>query len=173
MIFAAGVLVAAGVLDDGMAGAPTGGQMVAYVSGFILLFILSGLGTTVPPTDDPVHLRGQGTGHTEWSRTRRPPGRAACPGAHRVRRAIGALGGVAINIVLRLSYVSDAKSATNAFGVFLGFYVICAFVTWVVFLRISPAKAPVATALPESVPPRSHRCTGLGLTTRSPRDGVL
>ncbi|HEX2285578.1 MAG TPA: nitrate/nitrite transporter, partial [Mycobacterium sp.] len=44
MIFGAGILVTAGVLDDGMAGAPTGGQMAAYVTGFILLFILSGIG---------------------------------------------------------------------------------------------------------------------------------
>ncbi len=44
MIFAAGILVAPGVLDDATAGAPTGGQMIGYVVGFILLFILSGIG---------------------------------------------------------------------------------------------------------------------------------
>ena len=55
--------------------------------------------------------------------------------------AIGALGGVFINVVLRASYVGDAKSATNAFWVFLGFYVICAIVTWFVFLRIQTARA--------------------------------
>ena len=54
--------------------------------------------------------------------------------------AIGALGGVFINVVLRASYVSDAKSATNAFWVFMGFYVICAIVTWFVFLRIQTAR---------------------------------
>jgi MFS transporter, NNP family, nitrate/nitrite transporter len=48
--------------------------------------------------------------------------------------AIGALGGVFINVVLRASYVGAAK-ATSAFWVFLGFYVICAVVTWFVFLR--------------------------------------
>ncbi len=56
--------------------------------------------------------------------------------------AVGALGGVFINVVLRASYVGDAKSATNAFWVFLAFYVVCAIVTWVVFLRI--ARAPGA-----------------------------
>ena len=55
--------------------------------------------------------------------------------------AIGALGGVFINVVLRASYVGEAKSATNAFWVFLGFYVICAVVTWVVFLRMRHARA--------------------------------
>jgi NNP family nitrate/nitrite transporter-like MFS transporter len=43
--------------------------------------------------------------------------------------------------VLRASYVGSAKSATNAFWVFLGFYVICAIVTWFVFLRIQSARA--------------------------------
>ena len=55
--------------------------------------------------------------------------------------SIGALGGVFINIVLRASYVGVSKSATHAFWVFLGFYAVCAVVTWVVFLRIHSARA--------------------------------
>ena len=55
--------------------------------------------------------------------------------------AVGALGGVFINIALRVSYVGAAKSATNAFWVFLVFYVICAVVTWVVFLRLQSVRA--------------------------------
>jgi len=55
--------------------------------------------------------------------------------------AIGALGGVFINVALRASDVGAAESATNAFWVFLGFYVICAIVTWFVFLRIQTARA--------------------------------
>ena len=43
-------------------------------------------------------------------------------------------------MVLRASYVGEAKSATNAFWVFMGFYVICAIVTWFVFLRIQTAS---------------------------------
>ena len=48
--------------------------------------------------------------------------------------AVGGLGGVLINVVLRASYVGPAKSATNAFWVFMLFYVACAIVTWAVFL---------------------------------------
>jgi nitrate/nitrite transporter NarK len=55
--------------------------------------------------------------------------------------AVGALGGVFINVALRLSYVGAAKSATNAFWVFLAFYVVCAIVTWFVFLRMKSVKA--------------------------------
>jgi NNP family nitrate/nitrite transporter-like MFS transporter len=35
--------------------------------------------------------------------------------------------------------------------VFLGFYVVCAVVTWFVFLRIAPVKQTVTDDLPESV----------------------
>ena len=49
--------------------------------------------------------------------------------------AVGALGGVGINLVLRASYSGEAKSATTAFWVFLIFYVVCCFLTWAVYLR--------------------------------------
>jgi MFS transporter, NNP family, nitrate/nitrite transporter len=55
--------------------------------------------------------------------------------------AVGALGGVFINVALRMSYTGAAKSATNAFWVFLAFYVICAIVTWFVFLRMQSVRA--------------------------------
>lgn len=152
MIFAAGVLVAAGVLDDGMSGAPTGGQMAAYVTGFIVLFILSGLGNGSTYKMIPSIFEAKAQGHDEWSKDEKAAWSRSMSGALiGFAGAVGALGGVFINIVLRMSYVSDAKSATNAFWVFLGFYVICAIVTWVVFLRISSPKTVVGKELPESV----------------------
>jgi NNP family nitrate/nitrite transporter-like MFS transporter len=39
-----------------------------------------------------------------------------------------------------MSYTGAAKSATNAFWVFLAFYVICAIVTWFVFLRMQSVR---------------------------------
>ena len=67
--------------------------------------------------------------------------------------AVGALGGVFINIVLRASYVGDAKSATNAFWVFGLFYVVCAVVTWVVFLRLREHQARSGEHLGRSATP--------------------
>jgi NNP family nitrate/nitrite transporter-like MFS transporter len=145
MIFAAGILVAAGVLDDGMAGAPTGSQMAAYVAGFILLFILSGLGNGSTYKMIPSIFEAKAQGHPswlsgEWSKEEKAAWSRSMSGALiGFAGAVGALGGVFINIVLRMSYVSDAKSATNAFWVFLGFYVVCAIVTWFVFLRMKSA----------------------------------
>lgn len=151
MIFAAGILVTAGVLDDSAAGAPTGAQMVAYVAGFILLFILSGLGNGSTYKMIPSIFEAKAQNHDEWSKDEKAAWSRSMSGALiGFAGAVGALGGVFINIVLRMSYVSDAKSATNAFWVFLGFYVVCAVVTWFVFLRIASARDSAQDRIPEA-----------------------
>jgi MFS transporter, NNP family, nitrate/nitrite transporter len=141
MIFAAGILVATGVLDDGATGAPSGAQMSAYVVGFILLFILSGIGNGSTYKMIPSIFEAKAQGRDDWSRDEKAAWSRSMSGALiGFAGAIGALGGVFINVVLRASYVGEAKSATNAFWVFMGFYVICAIVTWAVFLRIDAAR---------------------------------
>ncbi|AGM30154.1 Probable integral membrane nitrite extrusion protein NarK3 [Mycobacteroides abscessus] len=131
MIFGAGILVAAGTISDHGAGAPSGSVMTAYVIGFIILFVVSGIGNgsvyKMIPSVFAAKARSAGLDET-WSRTMS----GALIG---VAGAIGALGGVAINLVLRASYLSAAKSATMAFWVFLFFYVICAAVTWYAYVR--------------------------------------
>ena len=142
MTFAAGILVATGVLDDGMKGAATGAQMTAYVVGFILLFILSGLGNGSTYKMIPSIFEAKAQGHDEWRREEKAAWSRSMSGALiGFAGAIGALGGVFINVVLRASYVGAAKSATNAFWVFMAFYVVCGIVTWFVFLRIQTARA--------------------------------
>ncbi|MGV0645996.1 nitrate/nitrite transporter [Mycolicibacterium sp. XJ2546] len=142
MIFAAGILVTAGMLDDRTAGAATDGQMIAYVAGFICLFILSGIGNGSTYKMIPSIFEAKAQGRIDWTRSEKAAWSRSMSGALiGFAGAVGALGGVFINVVLRASYVSDAKSATNAFWVFLGFYLVCAFVTWFVFLRIQTARA--------------------------------
>lgn len=149
MIFAAGILVTTGVLDDGMAGAPTGAQMACYVVGFILLFILSGIGNGSTYKMIPSIFEAKAQGHDEWSAGEKAAWSRSMSGALiGFAGAVGALGGVGINVVLRASYTGDAKSATNAFWVFMAFYVVCAVVTWVVFLRLrtaGPGGSPQAS----------------------------
>ena len=141
MIFAAAILVVTGVLDDGTKGAATGAQMTGYVVGFILLFILSGLGNGSTYKMIPSIFEAKAQGRDDWSRDEKAAWSRSMSGALiGFAGAVGALGGVFINVVLRASYVGEAKSATNAFWVFMGFYVICAIVTWAVFLRISTAR---------------------------------
>jgi len=154
MIAAAGWLVVAGCLDDAMPGAASGRIMIAYVVGFVALFILSGIGNgsvykMIPSFfDDKAQSIDalSATEKTEWSR--RMSG--ALIG---IAGAVGALGGVGINVVLRASYLSAAHSATMAFWVFLSCYVVCASITWFAYVR-TPSKAPVPkTAEQEAVAP--------------------
>jgi MFS transporter, NNP family, nitrate/nitrite transporter len=60
--------------------------------------------------------------------------------------AIGAMGGVLINLAFRASYGGAAHTGESAFIVFLGYYALCMVVTWAVYLRRKLAAAPVATA---------------------------
>jgi NNP family nitrate/nitrite transporter-like MFS transporter len=142
MIFAAGILVATGVLDDGRPGAPTGGQMTGYVVGFIVLFILSGIGNGSTYKMIPSIFEAKAADMDDWSAEQKASWSRRMSGALiGFAGAVGALGGVFINVALRLSYTGAAKSATNAFWVFLTFYVICAVVTWFEFLRMQPVRA--------------------------------
>ncbi|MBV9091821.1 MAG: NarK/NasA family nitrate transporter [Mycobacteriaceae bacterium] len=146
MIAAAGWLVVFGEIADATHRVPTGGVLAAYVVGFVALFILSGLGNgsvykMIPSIFDAKAHSRDALGPAEkadWSR--RLSG--ALIG---VAGAIGALGGVGINVVLRASYLSAAKSATMAFWVFLGFYVLCAAITWLAYVR-RPTTAPAAVS---------------------------
>jgi MFS transporter, NNP family, nitrate/nitrite transporter len=142
MIFAAGILVAVGTMDDAAKGAATGAQMIGYVAGFILLFILSGLGNGSTYKMIPSIFEAKAADKDGWSVEQRAAWSRRMSGALiGFAGAVGALGGVFINVALRLSYTSAAKSATNAFWVFLAFYVICAVVTWFVFLRMQTVRA--------------------------------
>jgi len=144
MIAAAGWLVAVGERGDATHSTLSGGMLVAYVAGFVALFIVSGIGNgsvykMIPSILDAKAQSMDGCAPAEkaaWSR--RMSG--ALIG---IAGAIGALGGVGINIVLRASYLSPAKSATTAFWVFLAFYVLCAAITWCVYVR-TPNRAPAA-----------------------------
>jgi MFS transporter, NNP family, nitrate/nitrite transporter len=154
MMFAAGILVVAGTLDDAAAGAPSAGQMTGYVAGFMLLFVLSGIGNGSTYKMIPSIFEAKARGRDDLDREAKAAWSRAMSGALiGFAGAVGALGGVFINIVLRASYVSDAKSATTAFWVFAIFYVICAVVTWWVFLRLREQHGHSARSVERSSAP--------------------
>ncbi|MFF5034226.1 MFS transporter [Nocardia salmonicida] len=134
MMLAALLVVTASTMADGNKGIATGATMTMLVAGFITLFVLSGFGngavTKIIPSVFEAKSKSLPVSRVEqaaWSQNTS----GALIG---FVGAIGALGGVGINMVLRSSYSSTA-SATTAFWVFLAFYVVCAAVTWTVFLR--------------------------------------
>ncbi|MET7769683.1 nitrate/nitrite transporter [Nocardia sp. NPDC005366] len=134
MMAAAVVVAFASTVGDSNKGVPTGGVMTVLVTGFIALFVLSGVGNgsvtkIIPSVFDAKSksLDASPAAQAAWSQNTS----GALIG---FVGAIGALGGVGINLVLRSSYAST-NSATTAFWVFMAFYVACAVVTWAVFLR--------------------------------------
>ena len=133
---AAGVLVTlAARSDDLTAGAATGLQLTGLIGGFVLLFVLSGIGNGSVYKMIPVLFEAKSASipgpvieRTAWSRSMS----GALIG---IAGAIGALGGVLINLGLRASYLGAAKSATAAFVVFTLFYVGAAVLTKVRYRR--------------------------------------
>ncbi len=97
-----------------------------YLLGFIALFTLSGLGNGSTYKMIPAIFK------------------ATRPDFHEARRlsgaliglagAVGAFGGVLVNIAFRQSFLSTGQ-ADGAYISFIAFYVVCVLVTWAVYLR--------------------------------------
>ena len=135
MTLAGAVLVAGGVSDDATAGTATTVQLALLIGGFVAVFILSGIGNgsvyKMIPAIFAARARsvdGSAEQRTHWSRSMS----GALIG---IAGAVGALGGVLINLVLRASYQGAAHSATAAFWVFTGFYLFAAALTWARYVR--------------------------------------
>ncbi|MDT5350741.1 MAG: transporter, family, nitrate/nitrite transporter [Mycobacterium sp.] len=150
MIGAAGILVSASIFGDHAAGPKPVVTMAGYVAGFVALFILSGIGNgsvykMIPSIFEArSHSLQLGeAGRRQWSRSMS----GALIG---LTGAIGALGGVGVNLALRQSYL-DSGTATPAFWVFALFYVAAAMLTWAIYVR-RPLQAS-ARAVPGATSP--------------------
>jgi NNP family nitrate/nitrite transporter-like MFS transporter len=119
-------------------------SLTLYTMGFVLLFVFSGVGNGSTYKMIPAIFRGQArvaieTGGAEpqqaYLRARRVSG--AVIG---IAGAVGALGGLFINLAFRQSFMTT-QSGDPAFWSFLAFYVVCIAVTYVVYLRPVPAEA--------------------------------
>ncbi|ALI24230.1 Nitrate/nitrite transporter [Mycolicibacterium fortuitum] len=143
MILAAGLLVAISMTDDHTAGAADGLMMVGYVIGFIALFLLSGLGNGSVYKMIPSIFEAR-SHSLQISEQERQRWSLSMSGALiGFAGAIGALGGVGINLALRQSYLSSG-SATTAFWIFLAFYLVASACTWFRYVR-RPVAAGVTT----------------------------
>ncbi|MGC9376095.1 nitrate/nitrite transporter [Streptomyces sp. MH13] len=118
-----------------------------FVAVFVALFVLSGLGNgstfkMIPGIFQNKALAEGLTGEDAVAYGRRLSG--ASMG---LIGAVGALGGVAINLAFRQSFLS-VGSGTGAFVAFLAFYAVCFAVTWAVYLRRPAAGTPAGPAGP-------------------------
>jgi MFS transporter, NNP family, nitrate/nitrite transporter len=141
MILATGILVSASTFGSN-AGRTSAATMVGYVIGFVALFILSGIGNgsvykMIPSIFEArsLALEVDETERRQWSRSMS----GALIG---LAGAIGALGGVAVNLALRQSYLHSG-TATAAFWAFVLFYVAASVLTWAVYVR-----RPLEVAVP-------------------------
>ncbi|GAA2478925.1 nitrate/nitrite transporter [Winogradskya humida] len=103
-----------------------------YLVGFVALFVFSGLGngSTYKMIPRIFAVRHPGDEHE----ARRLSG--AVIG---IAGAIGAFGGVLVNLAFRQSFLTY-HTADAAYLTFIGFYALCVLVTWAVYLRPSPRR---------------------------------
>lgn len=136
MVASSVILVVSGTFADSHPGHRIeSAQLAGFIIGFILLFAISGMANgsvyKIIPTifeHKSRNLPGiSGGAAVLWSRSMS----GALIG---IAGAVGALGGVAINLVLRSSYKAN-HSATVAFWIFMVFYVVAGVITWWFYAR--------------------------------------
>jgi NNP family nitrate/nitrite transporter-like MFS transporter len=143
MILGAGLLVGIGTIDDHTAGA-TSAATVGYVVGFMILFILSGMGNGSVFKLIPSVFERRSLSLDLSEEQRRHWSRAMSGSLIGICSAVGALGGVAINLALRESYLRSGTE-TSAYWLFLASYLVAAILTWMLYVR-RPVSAPTLPA---------------------------
>ncbi|CDO86554.1 MFS transporter [Mycobacterium triplex] len=134
MILAGGILIGASTFGSHGAGRTSDSTMVGFVIGFVALFILSGIGNgsvyKMIPSIFEARSHSLQMGETE----RRQWSRSMSGALIGLAGAIGALGGVGVNLALRQSYLHSG-TATSAFWAFTLCYVAASALTWAVYVR--------------------------------------
>ncbi|BBZ15301.1 nitrate/nitrite transporter [Mycobacterium branderi] len=128
------LLVGISTLDAHNPGRTTALTIIGYIGGFMILFVLSGFGNgavykMIPSVFDArSHLLAVSEAERRhWSE-------ATSGAVIGFVAAFGALGGVAINLALRQSYLSTGTE-TPAYWIFLAFYAFAAVLTWSRYVR--------------------------------------
>ncbi|MFD5870397.1 nitrate/nitrite transporter [Streptomyces sp. NPDC060322] len=115
-------------------------SLTVFLLGFIALFVLSGLGNGSTFKMIPGIFHAQGIAKGLSAEEAAAHGRRLSGAAMGLIGAIGALGGLAINLAFRQSFATSG-AGTAAFWCFLGFYAVCFTLTWAVYLRRTEAVA--------------------------------
>ena len=102
-----------------------------YLVGFIALFVFSGVGNGSTYKMIPAIFRSK---YPDLHEARRLSGSVIG-----IAGAIGAFGGVLVNLAFRQSFLTY-KTADAAYIAFIAFYALCVIVTWAVYLRPSARR---------------------------------
>ncbi|MGW3662903.1 nitrate/nitrite transporter [Streptomyces sp. NPDC005141] len=124
-------------------------SLPVFVCVFVVLFVLSGLGngSTYKMIPGIFQRKAEAKG-LEGEQAARY-GRRLSGASMGLIGAVGALGGVGINLAFRQSFLSSG-SGTGAFVTFLAFYAVAFVVTWAVYLRRPAATGARATSATEA-----------------------
>lgn len=113
-----------------------------FLSGFIALFVLSGIGNGSTYKMIPAHYQararaavaaGADPGEAESDSRRRSAALIGLAGA------VGAFGGVLVNLAFRQSFLASHNGDAAYLG-FLAAYLFCSALTWAVWLRPRAAR---------------------------------
>ncbi|MEE4423293.1 nitrate/nitrite transporter [Streptomyces bugieae] len=109
-------------------------SLPVFLVGFIALFVLTGLGNGSTYKMIPGIFQAQAVRRGLTGEAAEASGRRLSGAAMGLIGAVGALGGLAINLAFRQSFLATG-SGTPAFVSFLVCYAVCTVVTWAVYLR--------------------------------------
>ncbi|MFE2101029.1 nitrate/nitrite transporter [Streptomyces sp. NPDC059468] len=126
-----------------------------FVSVFVVLFVLSGLGNGSTYKMIPGIFQAKAVAKGLRGEEAAAHGRRLSGASMGLIGAVGALGGVGINMAFRQSFLSYG-SGTGAFVAFLAFYGACFVITWAVYLRRPAGQVPAAAAASEAKPQLSY-----------------
>ncbi|MFD7990512.1 nitrate/nitrite transporter [Streptomyces mexicanus] len=142
--------VAMAAATAGLVAASRGRSLPLFVVVFVALFVLSGLGNGSTYKMIPGIFQAKALAKGLEGEAAVAYGRRLSGASMGLIGAVGALGGVGINLAFRQSFLSSG-SGTGAFVAFLAFYGVCFAVTWAVYLR-RPAGRAATTVRTETKP---------------------
>ncbi|MFI6561458.1 nitrate/nitrite transporter [Streptomyces sp. NPDC050534] len=125
-----------------------------FVVAFVVLFSLTGIGNGSTFKMIPGIFQAKALAKGLEGEEAAKYGRRLSGASMGLIGAVGALGGVGINLAFRQSFLSYG-SGTGAFVAFLAYYALCFAVTWAVYLR-RVAASSTATAAAEAKPQLSY-----------------
>ncbi|MEV0636847.1 nitrate/nitrite transporter [Streptomyces sp. NPDC050619] len=120
-------------------------SLALFTTAFVVLFVLTGLGNGSTYKMIPGIFQTKALAKGLEGEEAAAYGRRLSGASMGLIGAVGALGGVGINLAFRQSFLSYG-SGTGAFVAFLAFYGACFVVTWAVYLRRSTGKAQTTAA---------------------------
>ncbi|MFI8307373.1 nitrate/nitrite transporter [Streptomyces sp. NPDC085927] len=129
-------------------------SLVLFTVAFVVLFVLTGLGNGSTYKMIPGIFQAKALARGLSGEEAAAYGRRLSGASMGLIGAVGALGGVGINLAFRQSFLSYG-SGTGAFVAFLAFYAVCLVVTRAVYLR-RPARPAATTAVAEEKPQLSY-----------------